>query len=77
MKPVGSSSQLTDSPLSPGLDGANVDINVVTSVRSVLDMSQSKYVEELMSATDVIDATAPLGHGSQHQHMGTRALEVT
>ena len=59
------------------LDGANVDINVVTSVRSVLDMSQSKYVEELMSATDVIDATAPLGHGSQHQHMGTRALEVT
>ena len=76
-KPIRDVSQLTHSPLSPVLDGVDVDIDVVAPVRSVLDVGQTKYVEQFMSSSNMIYSTSSLSHGSKHQHMRTRSLEIS
>ena len=76
-EPVRGSSQLTHPPLSPVLDGVDVDINVVASVRSVLNMGQTKDVKQFMSSSDMIDTATSFRHGSENKNVRSRPREIT
>ena len=54
------SCELTDSPFSPWLYGVNVDINVVASVSSVLNMSKTKNVKHFVCSSYVVHTTTSL-----------------
>ena len=46
-------------------------------VRPVLRVCQSKYVEKLMGAPDMIHPATSLTHWTQNQHMCSGALQVS
>ena len=46
-------------------------------VRPVLRVCQSKYVEKLMGAPDMIHPATSLTHWTQNQHMRSGALQVS
>ena len=77
LKPVCGSRDLAHLPLPPARDEVGPDVNVVTPVRSVLSMGQTKDVEQLMGAPDMVHPTTSLTHSTQHKHMGPRASQVT